>query len=634
MLNLVRNSGKFRTLLSTQTTRSLVLGKVQGKEAAALTSKYTIVDHEYDAVVVGAGGAGLRAAMGCAEQGFKTACVTKLFPTRSHTVAAQGGINAALGNMSEDDWRWHMYDTVKGSDWLGDQDAIHYMCREAPRAVLELESYGLPFSRTEDGKIYQRAFGGQSLKFGKGGQAYRCACAADRTGHAMLHTLYGRSLAFDTTYFIEYFALDLLMQDGQCLGVLCLNMEDGTLHRIKAKNTVLATGGYGRTYFSCTSAHTCTGDGNAMAIRAGIPLQDPEFVQFHPTGIYGAGCLITEGCRGEGGMLRNSQGERFMERYAPSAKDLASRDVVSRAMTMEIREGRGVGRNKDHIYLHLDHLPAELLHERLPGISETAAIFAGVDVTKEPIPVLPTVHYNMGGIPTNYMAEVLSPTKEDPKKVVPGLFAAGEAACASVHGANRLGANSLLDIVVFGRAAALRIGQIAKPGDKMPELKPETGSEGLAAMDTLRFAKKGKLSTAEIRLNMQKVMQDHAAVYRTQETLAEGKQLIDETVQSFRDVKVSDQSLVWNTDLIETLELRNLLANAATTMHAAEARKESRGAHAREDFQERDDANWMKHTLAHFDEVTGKTTISYRPTNQFTLDEQECKPVPPAKRVY
>ncbi len=575
----------------------------------------------------------MRAAMGCAEQGFKTACVTKLFPTRSHTVAAQGGINAALGNMTEDDWRWHMYDTVKGSDWLGDQDAIHYMCREAPRAVLELESYGLPFSRTEEGKIYQRAFGGQSLKYGKGGQAYRCAAAADRTGHAMLHTLYGRSLAFDTTYFIEYFALDLLMQDGRCVGVLCLDMEDGTIHRIKANNTVLATGGYGRAYFSCTSAHTCTGDGNSMALRAGIPLQDPEFVQFHPTGIYGAGCLITEGCRGEGGILRNSEGERFMERYAPSAKDLASRDVVSRAMTMEIREGRGVGKGRDHIFLHLDHLPPELLHERLPGISETAAIFAGVDVTKQPIPVLPTVHYNMGGIPTNYLAEVIKPTASDPNAIVPGLFAAGEAACASVHGANRLGANSLLDIVVFGRAAALRIGAISKPGDKVPDLKPDTGLESLAALDKLRYAN-GNTPTADIRLKMQKVMQDNAAVYRTQETLAEGKVLIDETVKSFSDVKVTDRSLIWNTDLVETLELRNLLGNASTTMHAAEARKESRGAHAREDFQERDDVNWMKHTLAYFDTEKGETTITYRGVNQYTLDEKECAVVPPAKRQY
>jgi succinate dehydrogenase (ubiquinone) flavoprotein subunit len=526
-----------------------------------------------------------------------------------------------------------MYDTVKGSDWLGDQDAIHYMCREAPRAVLELESYGLPFSRTDKGKIYQRAFGGQSLNYGKGGQAYRCACAADRTGHAMLHTLYGRSLAFDTTYFIEYFALDLIMQDGRCIGITCLNMEDGTIHRIKANNTILATGGYGRAYFSCTSAHTCTGDGNSMALRAGIPLQDPEFVQFHPTGIYGAGCLITEGCRGEGGILRNSEGERFMERYAPSAKDLASRDVVSRAMTMEIREGRGVGKNKDHIYLHLDHLPPDLLAERLPGISETASIFAGVDVTKEPIPVLPTVHYNMGGIPTNYLGEVLMPTEKNPDAIVPGLFAAGEAACASVHGANRLGANSLLDIVVFGRACALRIADIAKPGDKVPDFKENAGLESVQSLDKLRYAT-GSIPTAVIRADMQKVMQDNAAVYRTQETLALGKDLIDKTVASFNEVKVSDRSLIWNTDLVETLELRNLLGNAATTMHAAEARKESRGAHAREDFKDRNDEEWMKHTIAYFDTDKGKTTIKYRHNIRNTLDEKECKAVPPAKRVY
>lgn len=527
-----------------------------------------------------------------------------------------------------------MYDTVKGADWLGDQDAIHYMCREAPAAVLELENFGLPFSRTEDGKIYQRAFGGQSLHFGKGGQAFRCACAADRTGHALLHTLYGRSLAFDTSYFVEYFALDLLMDgQGACIGVIAMNMEDGSLHRFNAANTVLATGGYGRAYFSATSAHTCTGDGNAMVLRAGIPIQDPEFVQFHPTGIYGAGCLITEGCRGEGGILRNSEGERFMERYAPSAKDLASRDVVSRSMTLEIREGRGVGPEKDHIYLHLDHLPSELLAERLPGISETAKIFAGVDVTKEPIPVLPTVHYNMGGIPTNHLGEVLNPTPENPDKVVPGLFAAGEAASASVHGANRLGANSLLDIVVFGRACANRIAEIAKPGQSKTGFSPNTGEESWEMVDKIRRAD-GNTKTADLRLDMQKSMQTHAAVYRTQDVLAEGKVEIDKVISKFSDVKVEDRSLIWNSDLIETLELRNLLANAACTMYAAEARKESRGAHAREDFSERDDKDWMKHTLAWHDDRSKETTIDYRPTHQHTLDENVQKSFPPQKRVY
>ncbi len=622
-------------------TKSLLRKKVAQTRALSTSLKgdYTIVDHEYDALVVGAGGAGLRAAMGLSEAGFKTACVTKLFPTRSHTVAAQGGINAALGNMSEDDWRWHMYDTVKGSDWLGDQDAIHYMCKEAPKAVLELEEFGLPFSRTEDGKIYQRAFGGQSLEYGKGGQAYRCACAADRTGHAMLHTLYGRSLAFDTTYFIEYFAMDLLMNDdGECVGVMALNMEDGSIHRIKAKNTVLATGGYGRTYFSCTSAHTCTGDGNAMVMRAGLANQDAEFVQFHPTGIYGAGCLITEGCRGEGGILRNSEGERFMERYAPSAKDLASRDVVSRAMTMEIREGRGVGPKKDHIYLHLDHLPADLLAERLPGISETAAIFAGVDVTKEPIPVLPTVHYNMGGIPTNHFGEVIRTNftgdgEFASDEVVPGLFAAGEAACASVHGANRLGANSLLDIVVFGRACALRIADIAKPGEAQAPLKEDAGMASLDNLDELRYSD-GELSTAEIRSEMQDVMQEHAAVYRTEDLLAEGKVKIDEVVKKFENVKVTDKSLIWNTDMVETLELQNLLGCAATTMHSAENRKESRGAHAHENYPDRDDENWMKHTVAYFDPESGKTDVKYRPNHHYTLDEEECATVEPVARVY
>jgi succinate dehydrogenase (ubiquinone) flavoprotein subunit len=597
---------------------------------AKLEDYYTIVDHEFDAVVVGAGGAGLRAAMGLSEQGLKTACVTKLFPTRSHTVAAQGGVNAALGNATEDDWRWHAYDTVKGADWLGDQDSIHYMCREAPRAVLELESYGLPFSRTDDDKIYQRAFGGQSLDFGKGGQAYRCACAADRTGHALLHTLYGRSLAFDTTYMIEYFAMDLLMDGDKCRGVIAMNMEDGTIHRISAHNTVIATGGYGRAYFSATSAHTCTGDGNAMAMRAGIPLQDPEFVQFHPTGIYGAGCLVTEGCRGEGGYLKNSEGERFMDRYAPSARDLASRDVVSRSMTMEIREGRGVGPNKDHIYLHLDHLPPELLAERLPGISETAAIFAGVDVTKEPIPVLPTVHYNMGGIPTNYKGEVINPTKDEQDRTVPGLFAAGEAACASVHGANRLGANSLLDIVVFGRACANRIAEISEPGAPHAPLA-DAGMDSLARLHTTRF-KSGSTTTAALRTKMQKTMQEHAAVYRTSELLSEGVPKMQEICKEVHDIEIQDKSLVWNTDLVESLELQNMVHQGLATVKCGEARTESRGAHAHEDYPDRNDEDWMKHSLAFIDGDDVK--VDYRETHQYTLDKDEMHSVDPVARVY